>query len=185
MAQVPTELSLPVAQVLSEAESVDPCLLRHFDIFTEVTTQMLATTKLRERLLLALEAIVTGLGYPQAAVAMINEREGSLHVRAAVGFGDDEDVRVEMPLDSSAACVRVVHEGRPVWISWKDDEQSCALFGKMVWEQDVLALPMFGVPEMSQKSEQDFTLKRRLDERPWSLAPASCLGVLYIAAGQG
>src|SRR3954462_7684742 len=121
MSQVPTELSPPVAPVLSDAEAVDPRLLRQFDIFTEATTQMLATTTLHERLLLALEAIVTGVGYPQAAVAMINEREGSLHVRAAVGFGDDEDVRVEMPLDSSAACVRVVHEGRPIWVSLKDD----------------------------------------------------------------
>ena len=91
---------------------------------------MLSTTKLHERLLLALEAIVTGLGYPQAAIAMINEREASLRVRAAVGFEDDDDMRIKMPLDSSAACVRVVHEGRPIWISLRDDEQSCALFGK-------------------------------------------------------
>src|SRR3954470_17464932 len=125
MSQVPTEMSPPVAPVLSEAEVVDP-RFRQFDVFTEVTTQMLATTTLHERLLLALEAIVTGMGYPQAAVAMINEREAALHVRAAVGFDDDEDVLVEMPLDSSAACVRVVHEGCPIWISSKDVEQSRA-----------------------------------------------------------
>src|SRR5436305_7990411 len=184
MSQVPTELSPPVAPVLSDAEAVDPRLLRQFDIFAEATTQMLATTKLHERLLLALEAIVAGLGYPQAAVAMINEREAALRVRAAVGFDDDEGVRIEMPLDSSAACVRVVHEGCPIWISLKTDEQSCALFGKLAWKQDVLALPMFGVPEMSQKPERELTHKPRLDERPWSLAPASCMGVLYIGASR-
>jgi PAS domain S-box-containing protein len=184
MSQVPTELSPPVAPVLSDAEAADPRLLRQFDIFTEATTQMLATTKLHERLLLALEAIVTGFGYPQAAVAMINEREAALRVRAAVGFDDDEGVRIEMPLDSSAACVRVVHEGCPIWISLNTDEQSCALFGKLAWKQDVLALPMFGVPEMSQKPERELTHKPRLDERPWSLAPASCMGVLYIGASR-
>ncbi|HEX8888381.1 MAG TPA: ATP-binding protein [Pyrinomonadaceae bacterium] len=185
MSQVPTELTPPLSPVLSEAEAVDPrLLLRQFDVLTEATTQMLATTKLHERLLLALEAIVTGLGYTQAAIAMINEREAALRVRAAVGFGDDEVARIEMPLDSSAACVRVVHEGRPIWISVKTDEQSCALFGKLDWQHDVLALPMFGVPEMSQKPEREITAKPRLDERPWSLAPAFCLGVLYISAQQ-
>src|SRR5213082_618436 len=120
MSQVPTELSPPVAPVLSEAEVVDPRLLRQFDVFTEATTQMLATTKMHERLLLALEAIVEGFGYQQAAIAMINEREGVLRVRAALAFEDDVAGRVELPLDSSAACVRVVHEGRPIWISLKD-----------------------------------------------------------------
>lgn len=181
MSQVPTELPPPVTAPLAEVEAVD-LRLRLFDVFTEATTQMLATPKLHERLLLALEAIVSGLGYAQAAVAMINEREGTLRVRASVGFGDDEGARVQMPLDSSAACVKVVHEGRPVWVSPKDDEQSCALFGRMVWKEDVLALPMFGVPEMTQKSEHESTPRRRLDERIWSLAPATCLGVLYISA---
>src|SRR5438067_1761356 len=181
MSQVPAELSTPVVPAIPEAEAIEH-RLRQFDVFTEATTQMLATTKMHERLLLALEAIVAGFGYQQAAIAMINEREGILRVRAALGFEDDVAGRVELPLDSSAACVRVVHEGRPIWISLKDDEQSCAIFGKMEWKHDVLALPMFGVPEMSQKREAESSLKPRLDERHWSLAPASCLGVLYIGA---
>lgn len=143
---------------------------------------MLATTKLHERLLLALEAIVAGFGYRQVAIALINERNGVMRMRAAQGFEDETVAKVELPLDSSAACVRVIHEGRPIWISLKDDEQSCALFGKMDWKQDILALPMFGVPDMSQKREAESSLKPRLDERHWSLAPASCLGVLYIGA---
>jgi PAS domain S-box-containing protein len=183
MAQVPTELSSPVIPAISEAEAIDP-RLRQFDIFIETTTQMLATPKLHERLLLALEAVVTGLGYPQAAIAMINERDASLRVRAAVGFEDEDAARVEMPLDSNAACVKVVHEGRPVWISLQTDEASCALFSKMAWKQDVLALPLFGVPEMSQKREWELALKPQHGERRWSLVPASCLGVLYISAKQ-
>jgi PAS domain S-box-containing protein len=181
MAQVPTELSSPVIPAISEAEASDP-RLRQYDIFIEATTQMLATPKLHERLLLALEAVVTGLGYPQAAIAMINERDATLRVRAAIGFEDDEAARVEMPLDSNAACVTVVHDGRPIWVSLQTDEASSALFGKMAWHQDVLALPLFGVPEMSQRREPDLTAKPRPVERRWSLVPASCLGVLYISA---
>ena len=181
MSQVPAELSTPVVPAIPEAEAID-LRLRLFDVFTEATTQMLATTKLHERLLLALEAIVAGFGYQQTAIAMINEREGILRIRATLGFESEAVARVELPLDSSASCVRVVHEGRPIWISLKDDEQSCALFGKMEWKQDILALPMFGVPEMWQKREAESSLKPRLDERHWSLAPASCLGVLYIGA---
>jgi PAS domain S-box-containing protein len=183
MAQVPTELSSPVIPALAEAEASDP-RLRKFDVFIETTTQMLATPKLQERLLLALEAVVTGLGYPQAAIAMINERDASLHMRAAIGFEDDEAARVEMPLDSNAPCVQVVHGGRPVWISLQTDETSKALFGKMDWKQDILAVPLFGVPEMSQKREWDLALKPRPGERRWSLVPASCVGVLYIGTQQ-
>ena len=47
---------------------------------------MLATPKLHERLLLALEAITNVFGYQQAAIAIVNERTGDLRIRAAVGF---------------------------------------------------------------------------------------------------
>ena len=76
---------------------------------------MLATPKLNERLLLALEGIQNIFGHRQAAVAIINERDAELRVRAALGF-DGEATRVEMPIDSSAACVRVIHEAVPLWI---------------------------------------------------------------------
>ena len=183
MAQVPTELSPPIVPSVSEAEATSP-RLRQFDIFTETTTQMLATPRLHERLVLALEAIVRGLGHPQAAIAMISERHASLRVHAAIGFQEDEAVGVEMPLDSSAACVRVVHEDQPVWISLKTDEQSCAMFGKMEWKQDILALPLFGVPDIAQRREADQLSRPRLDDRYWSLTPASSLGVLYVSAQQ-
>jgi PAS domain S-box-containing protein len=183
MAQVPIELSPPVVPAISESEAID-ARLRQFDIFTETTTQMLATPKLHERLLLALEAIVTGLGYPQAAIAMINERDAVLRIRASVGFEDDEAARIEMPLDSSASCVKVVHDCRPTWISLQDDESSCALFGKMTWKQDVLALPLLGVPEMSQRREWEPAATPGRNGKYWPLSPASCLGVLYIGGQQ-
>ena len=81
--------------------------LRQYDVFIETTTQMLATPKLHERLLLALEAISNSFGHRQAAIAIINERDAELRIRAAIGFDVDLSTsRVEMPLDSSAARAR-------------------------------------------------------------------------------
>src|SRR5690349_25046506 len=107
MGEVPSELALPASRSMGEPKRVD---LRHFDVFIETTTQMLATPRLQERLLLALEAILHNFGCQQAAIAIVNEREAELRVRAALGFGDDHAARVEMPRDSSAGCVRVIHD---------------------------------------------------------------------------
>src|SRR5215217_8402144 len=96
MAEVPAELLFRNAQSIPDAERRSP-RMRQFDIFIETTTQMLATPRLHERLLLALEAIVNNFGYRQAAIAIINERDAELRVRGAIGF--DGDTRVEMPLD--------------------------------------------------------------------------------------
>jgi uncharacterized membrane protein len=83
MGEVPSEIALQASRSLAEQERAN---LRHFDVFIETTTQMLATPRLQERLLLALEAIVHSLGCEQAAIAIINERDAELRVRAALGF---------------------------------------------------------------------------------------------------
>lgn len=178
MAHVPTELPSPIVPAISEAETNDP-RLRQFALLSETTNQMLATPKLQERLLLALEAIATGLGHSQAAIAITSERDAALRMHAAIGFDDDEVARFEMPLDSSAACVRVVHEGGPVWISFEEDESSRALLGKMKWKHEVLALPLIGVAELHQRREWDSV---RTSEREGyrQLSVATCLGVLYV-----
>ncbi len=182
MAQVPTELPSQAVTAISEAEAPD-VRLRQYEVLSETTTQMLATPTLDERLVLALEAVVTSLGHRQAAIAIVDERDASLRIRAAIGF-DDGSAYIEMPLDSSAACVKVVHEGRPAWITITDDEQSAALFGRMAWKQDVFALPLFGMPELTRKGEWEPERRRRLDDRAWSLAPATCFGVLYLGAAR-
>src|SRR5688572_2864613 len=150
MGEVPAELTYRVAPSVSESERVEP-YLRKYDEFLETTTQMLATPKLNERLLLALEGVESIFGHRQAAIAIINERDAELRIRAAVGF-DGESTRVEMPLDSSAGCVRVIHDAQPLWISIQDDEASRTLFGGMHWEEDVLALPLFGISEISPRA---------------------------------
>jgi len=184
MGEVPTELAFQRPLSIRDPEGFNS-YLRQYDVFIETTTQMLATPKLHERLLLALEAIATVFGHPQSAIATINERDAALRIRAAVGFDSDPAAaRLEMPLDSSAACVRVIHDAFPLWISLREDEGSRALFDKMNWQQDVLALPLFGIPEVSPKTGRDTATSPRLADHYWTFEPGSRLGVLYIGAIQ-
>ena len=178
MGEAPSELALRTAPSLSESERHSP-RMRQYDVFIETTTQMLATPKLQERLLLALEAIATNFGHRQAAIATINEREAELRVRAAIGFETDPGAtRVEMPLDSSAACVRVIHDAQPLWISM-EDAQSRSLFGNMQWHSDILAVPLFGISEISPKSGVG-----RPTNQYWTFEPGARMGVLYVGADQ-
>jgi hypothetical protein len=155
MGEVPAELSFRAAPSISDSERMSP-QLRQYDVFIETTTQMLATPRLHERLLLALEAISNNFGHRQAAIALINERDAELRVRAAVGFDVDlSTTRVEMPLDSSATCVRVIHDAQPLWIPMQEDESSRSLFADMQWQDEVLAVPLFGISEIPAKPGRD------------------------------
>src|ERR1044071_5634311 len=180
MGEAPAELTFLTAPSISDSERISPHL-RQYDVFIETTTQMLATPKLHERLLLALEAISNNFGYRQAAIALINEREAELRVRAAVGFDVDfSTTKVEMPLDSSAACVRVIHDAQSLWIPMQEDESSRSLFAEMQWQQDdVLAVPLFGISEIPAKPGRD---SRR--NQYWTFEPGARLGVLYLGANR-
>ena len=176
MGEVPSELTLQASRSMAEPKQVN---LRHFDVFIETTTQMLATPRLQERLLLALEAIVHNFGCRQAAIAIVNERDAELRVRAALGFEDDHAAaRVEMPLDSSAACVRVIHEAQPLWIDVEEDESSRQFLGRMNWRQAVLAVPLYGISELPPKTGRDRAT--RLPGQYWTFERGSRVGVLYV-----
>ena len=180
MGEIPSEFANRTAPSLSELERLSP-RMRQYDVFIETTTQMLATPKLHERLLLALEAIATSFGYRQAAIAMINERDAEMRIRAAIGFdGDPSITRVEMPLDSSAACVRVIHDGKSVWISLEDDEPSRNLFGNMSWQSDVLAIPLFGISELTSRPG----VARTNTSEYWTFERGARIGVLYVGANR-
>ena len=177
MGEVPSELAFRPAPSLSEPERPSP-RARQYDVFIETTTQMLATPKLQERLLLALEAISTNFGHRQAAIAIINERDAELRIRAAIGFdGDPSTTKVEMPLDSSAACVRVIHDAQPLWMSMEDDEASRNLFANMRWQTEVLAVPLFGVSEITSRPGG-----ARVPTQYWAFEPGARMGVLYVGA---
>ncbi len=180
MGEVPAELTPRSAPSITDSERASPPRLRQYDVFIETTTQMLATPKLHERLLLALEAIANNFGHRQAAIAIINEREAELRIRAAVGFDSDPaTTRVEMPLDSSASCVRVIHDAQPLWIAIDDDEQSRNLFAGMQWHSDVLAVPLFGISEIASKGGAV-----RPVNQYWTFEPGARMGVLYVGANQ-
>src|SRR5215213_1865024 len=179
MGEVPAEFAAPTTPSISDAERAVPHL-RQYDIFIETTTQMLATPRLHERLLLALEAITTNFGYRQAAIAIINERDAELRVGAAVGFEEDPSAtRVEMPLDSGASCVRVIHDGQPLWISLEEDEASRNLFGNMRWQSTVLAVPLFGISEITSRPGTV-----RPNNQFWTFEPGARMGVLYVGVNQ-
>jgi PAS domain S-box-containing protein len=182
MGEVPTEILVPTSQTIPAPEGFDS-YLRQYDAFIEVTTQMLITPKLNERLQLALETISNVLGHQQAAIAIINERDAVLRIRATTGFEGDPTsaARLEIPLDSSAACVRVIHEAVPLWISLTEDEASRALFDRMLWKDDVLAIPLFGIPEMTGQREG---VGLRMHEDQWTYEPGSRLGVLYVGGNR-
>src|SRR5688500_13548251 len=180
MGEVPTELAFATVPPISDNERIGS-YLRQYDVFVETTTQMLATPRVNERLLLALEGIASIFGHRQAAVAIINERDAELRIRAAVGFETEPPARADMPLDSSAACVRVIHDAVPLWISMKDDLASRTLFDKMQWHQEVLALPLFGMSEISAKTRRD-SQGPKLPGHYWAFDAGARLGVLYVAA---
>ncbi|HET9526872.1 MAG TPA: ATP-binding protein [Pyrinomonadaceae bacterium] len=181
MGEVPTELAFTTVPPISDNDRIGS-YLRQYDVFVETTTQMLATPRLNERLHLALEGIANIFGHRQAAVAIINERDAELRVRAAVGFESETPPRADMPLDSSAACVRVIHDAVPLWISIKEDIASQTLFDKMQWEHDVIALPLFGISEISPSRSRDSRNGPRLPGQYWTYDPGSRLGVLYVGA---
>ncbi|HZI59743.1 MAG TPA: ATP-binding protein [Pyrinomonadaceae bacterium] len=181
MGEVPTELAFATVPPISDNERIGS-YLRQYDVFVETTTQMLATPRVNERLLLALEGISNIFGHRQAAVAIINERDAELRIRAAVGFDGEQPARAEMPLDSSAACVRVIHDAVPLWISMKEDVASRTLFDKMHWEHEVIALPLFGISEISPTRGRDSRSGSRLPGHFWTFDPGSRLGVLYVGA---
>lgn len=181
MGEVPTELAFATVPPISDNERIGS-YLRQYEVFVETTTQMLATPRVNERLLLALEGIANIFGHRQAAVAVINERDAELRIRAAVGFDAEQPARAEMPLDSSAACVRVIHDAVPLWISMKEDVASRTLFDKMHWENDIIALPLFGISEISPTRTRDSRSGSRLPGHFWTFDPGSRLGVLYVGA---
>ncbi len=184
MGEVPTELAFRTPPSIQDPEGFHS-YLRQYDVFIETTTQMLATPKLHERLLLALEAIANVFGHHQCAIATVNERDATLRIRAAIGFDNDPvNAEIEMPLDSSVACVRVIHDACPLWISVKDEDSSRSFFAKMNWHQDILALPLFGIPEVSPKTGRDTSASTFLADHYWTFEPGSRLGVLYLGANR-
>src|SRR3974390_1026078 len=65
---------------------------RQYDILYRLTTQMLATKNLDDKLSLVLDAVTSELEYPHAASGLIDQDSGEIRLRMALGFPDDDAV---------------------------------------------------------------------------------------------
>src|SRR3712207_2407386 len=113
-----------MAQAFGAPDGGPPGLLslHQYELLFEMTTQLLAAQSLDEQVSLVLDTLTAGLGYASAAIALVERPRGVLRVRGAVGFAHDEAlVGLELPLDSNAPQVRVVHDGRPAWLARADE----------------------------------------------------------------
>jgi PAS domain S-box-containing protein len=171
------------AGAIGEAEDDDASLQAHeYELLFEMTTQLLAAQKVEERMLLTLDTATSGLGYPHAALALIDQRSASLRVRMAVGFPDDAAVSsIEMPLDSNAPYVTVVHDGRPVWITRGGGGAAADFLDRTGCSTDMLALPLFASQLASEKPEGEFARRPYGDDKYW-MPEGTCVGALYIGA---
>ncbi|HEX8091750.1 MAG TPA: ATP-binding protein [Blastocatellia bacterium] len=177
-----TQSTQPEAAAASGAQS--DLHARQLDLIFDMTTQLLATEGLNERLLLALDTVTADLGYPSAAIALIDNQTATLRMRMAVGFKYNSAVEaVEMPLDSGAVAVSVVHDGRPAWITRRTGT-IVPFMGPFLDDIDLLALPLFGGQWLSNMFEGDFARKSAGDSKYWS-PESMCLGALYIGADEG
>jgi len=153
--------------------------LHQYEFLFEMTTQLLAAQRLDEQLSLVVDTVTTGLGYPCAAVALIDKGRGVLRVRQAAGFADDAEVaRLELTLDSSAPQVSVVHDGRPAWLAREGGDAGAAAFlVQLGVEVDIFALPLVG---------GQFPAAGDLPHPPatgdlW-MPQSLCMGALYVGA---
>jgi len=175
---------------LTGAQTIDAAAAGHggalpgqeYELLFEATTQLLAAQRLDDQLSLVLDTVTSLLGHPCAAVALADRQRGVLRVRAASGFADDEAVEsLEMPLDSNAPQVKVVHDARAAWLTRGGDgtnfvEQTGAA-------TDLLALPLSGGHLHAARGASDPDFRTRDDERFWA-SQSFCTGALYVGAAR-
>ncbi|HEX7957365.1 MAG TPA: ATP-binding protein, partial [Pyrinomonadaceae bacterium] len=159
--------------------------LQQYELLFEMTSQLLAAQSLDEQTSLVLDTLTAGLGYSGAALALIDRPRGVLRVRGAAGFGDDAALAgLELPLDSNAPHVRVVHEGRHAWLA-RGDESAAEFLRQVGGESDLLALPLFGghLDAEPRGAGDTGQLRGGGEERYW-LPQSLSTGALYVGAGR-
>lgn len=153
--------------------------LHQYEFLFEMTTQLLAAPTLDEQLSLVVDTVTTGLGYPRAALALIDKSRGVLRVRQAAGFPDDSEVaRLELTLDSNAPQVRVVHEARPCWIKSGEDAAATDFLARLGADSDLLALPLVG----GQLPAPGPTAAHPPASGDLWMPQSLCMGALYVGA---
>ncbi|HEY2931483.1 MAG TPA: ATP-binding protein [Acidobacteriota bacterium] len=158
-----------------------PLSVEQLETLFVLTNQTLAARSLDERLFLALDTLRADFHFSPAAVALIDQRRSLLRMRMAVGFPENSKVeRLEMPLDSLAPGVSVVHEGKPSWYSRTPDQDGDPYSELLIPEKELLVLPLAGVGSgqlFAEKTRDDFDAK----DIPQFWEPESkCVGALYV-----
>ena len=156
--------------------------IHRYEFLFEMTTQLLAAQSLDEQTSLVLDTITSGLGHASAAIALADRQRGVLRMRGASGFADDDTASsLELPLDSNAPHVKVVHDGRPAWLTREGDEAAADFLGRIGSATDVLALPLFGNQLQTGRGTGGAPFRTPDDERSW-LSQSLCMGALYVGA---
>ncbi len=75
--------------------------------------------------------------------------------------------------------MRVIHDAQPLWISIDEDDASRSLFSNMNWQNDVLAVPLYGISEVTPRPGMV-----RSTSQYWTFEPGARMGVLYVGANQ-
>src|SRR5437868_3972509 len=157
--------------------------IHRYEFLFEMTTQLLAAQSLDEQTSLILDTITSGLGYASAAIALADRQRGVLRMRGSSGFADDDTAAsLELPLDSNAPHVKIVHDGRPAWLARGGDEAADFL-SRIGSATDVLALPLFGSQLQAGRSAGGAAFRTPDDERSW-LSQSLCMGALYVGASR-
>src|SRR3989440_983338 len=156
--------------------------IHRYEFLFEMTTQLLAAQSLDEQTSLVLDTITSGLGYASAAIALADRQRSVLRMRGASGFADDDAAaQLELPLDSNAPHVKIVHDGRPAWLAREGDEAAADFLGRIGSATDVLALPLFGNQLQPGRGTGGAPFRTPDDERSW-LSQTLCVGALYVGA---
>ncbi len=159
-------------------ELVAELFYRQYDILYRLTTQMLATKNLADKLSLVLDAVTSELGFSHSAIALVDGDTGELRIRLALGFPDDDKVIGSIiPVFGSSRSFD--KSGRPAWIRKVNSDAESRFLDAIGSASDLLSLPLFGGQwlevgtfEQSRRSWLDADL---------SVDNSRSIGMLYIA----
>ena len=163
-----------------ELELMTELFYRQYDILFRLTTQMLATRNLDDRLSLVLDAVTSDLGYSHAAIALIDGETQVFRLRMALGFPNDEAISNRIVPGNLGTPFGVNSlGGRPAWIQRASGNADRAFLDEIGCDADMLALPLFGGQWLSESSERDFGV--HWWETESQVGASRCIGMLYVA----
>jgi PAS domain S-box-containing protein len=163
-----------------ELELITELFYRQYDILFRLTTQMLATRNVDERLSLVLDAVTSDLGYTHAAVSLIDSESQALRLRMSLGFPDDDGIAGRIVPSTLGAPLGNSTGTRPAWIQRDSSEAEREFLNAIGCDTDLLALPLFGGHWLTEKQDPDYAHSRWWDVES-HVGASSCIGMLYIA----